>query len=91
MGAAQAHGRQAIGTSYVGGTWRGIAGPAGMDPALVAQIETAIANAVKQDRFVSGMRDRGFGISYLNHEDFTAFLGQHFAETETVLNALSGN
>lgn len=81
---------EAIGTSYVGGTWRGIAGPAGMDPALVAQIETAVANAVKQERFVSGMQDRGFGIAYLDHADFTAFLAKHFAETETVLNALSG-
>jgi tripartite-type tricarboxylate transporter receptor subunit TctC len=82
---------ESIGTSYVGGTWRGIAGPAGMDPELVAQIEAAVANAVQQERFVTGMQDRGFGIAYLGHDDFTAFLGEHFAETETVLNALSAN
>lgn len=81
---------EAIGTAYVGGTWRGIAGPAGMDPALVAKIEAAVAAAVEQERFVTGMQDRGFGIAYLNHADFTAFLSEHFAETEKVLNALSG-
>lgn len=82
---------EAIGTSYVGGTWRGLAGPAGMDPALVAKIEAAVADAVQQERFVSGMQERGFGIAYLGHDDFTAFLADHFTQTETVLNALSGN
>jgi len=82
--------KEAIGTSYVGGTWRGVAGPAGMDPALVGKIEAAIADAVKQDRFVKGMEDRGFGVAYLGHDDFTAFLAQHFTETEEVLNALAG-
>ncbi|ODT81770.1 MAG: hypothetical protein ABS76_09940 [Pelagibacterium sp. SCN 64-44] len=82
--------KEAIGTSYVGGTWRGVAGPAGMDPALVSKIEAAVADAVQQDRFVKGMEDRGFGIAYLGHDDFTAFLGEHFAQTEQVLNALAG-
>jgi tripartite-type tricarboxylate transporter receptor subunit TctC len=81
---------EAIGTSYVGGTWRGVAGPSGMDPALVSKIETAVAAAVEQDRFVKGMEARGFGIAYLGHEDFTAFLQVHFKQTETVLKALSG-
>jgi len=81
---------EAIGTAYVGGTWRGVAGPAGMAPELVAKIEAAVADAVQQERFVKGMEDRGFGIAYLGHDDFTAFLAEHFVQTETVLNALSG-
>lgn len=81
---------EAIGTAYVGGTWRGIAGPAGMDPDVIAKLEAAIAKAVQQESFVKGMEERGFGISYLNHADFTAFLSGHFAETEAVLDALSG-
>ncbi|TKT57974.1 tripartite tricarboxylate transporter substrate binding protein [Rhizobium sp. LC145] len=82
--------KESIGTSYVGGTWRGVGGPAGMDPAVVARIEEAVAAAVKKESFVKGMRDRGFGIAYRNHEDFTRFLTEHFTETERVLNAMSG-
>jgi len=81
---------EAIGTAYVGGTWRGLAGPAGMDPALVGKIEAAVADAVQQERFIKGMEDRGFGIAYLGHDDFTAFLQDHFTQTADVLNALSG-
>lgn len=81
---------EAIGTPYVGGTWRGIAGPAGMDPAVVAKIEAAVADAVQKESFVDGMTARGFGIAYLDHADFTAFLGEHFAETDRVLKALAG-
>lgn len=81
---------EAIGTSYVGGTWRGIAGPAGMDAVVVAKIEEAVAAAVESPTFVAGMEARGFGIAYLDHEAFTAFLKEHFAETERVLSALSG-
>ncbi|SDG15410.1 tripartite tricarboxylate transporter substrate binding protein [Pelagibacterium luteolum] len=81
---------EAIGTSYVGGTWRGIAGPAGLDPEIVAKLDAAVAAAVETPRFIEGMQSRGFGISYLDHEAFTAFLDEHYAETETVLNALSG-
>lgn len=81
---------EAIGTAYVGGTWRGIAGPAGMDPAVVSKIEAAIATAVESETFVQGMEARGFGVAYLDHADFTAFLGEHFAETKLVLDALAG-
>lgn len=81
---------EAIGTAYVGGTWRGVGGPAGMDPAVVAQIESAIAAAVEQESFIEGMKARGFGIAYRSHEDFTNFLGEHFTETGRVLDALAG-
>lgn len=81
---------ESIGTAYVGGTWRGIAGPAGLDPAVVEKLEAAVAAAVESEAFVSGMENRGFGVAYLDSEDFTAFLAQHYEDTERVLNALAG-
>lgn len=81
---------ESIGTAYVGGTWRGVAGPAGMDPAIISRIEEAVAAAVKKESFVKGMADRGFGIAYKGHDEFTKFLAEHFTETEQVLNAMSG-
>lgn len=82
--------KESIGTSYVGGTWRGVGGPAGMDPTIVSRIEEAVAAAVKKESFVKGMNERGFGIAYRSHEDFTEFLSEHFTETERVLKAMSG-
>lgn len=81
---------EAIGTPYVGGTWRGIAGPAGLDADIIAKVEGAVAAAVQSPTFIEGMENRGFGISYLDHEQFTSFLDEHYEETERVLNALSG-
>ncbi|OYR13348.1 tripartite tricarboxylate transporter substrate binding protein [Brucella thiophenivorans] len=81
---------EAIGTPYIGGTWRGIAGPAGLDPAVVSKLEQAVATAVESETFLQGMQNRGFGVTYLNSADFTTFLGDHYKETEVVLKALSG-
>ncbi|MGK6316610.1 Bug family tripartite tricarboxylate transporter substrate binding protein [Neorhizobium sp. DT-125] len=80
--------KEQLGKSYVGGTWRGIGGPAKMDPALVARIEGSIKKVVDGDKFKKGMEARGFGVAWLNHADFTTFLGKHFDETTKVINAL---
>ncbi|MFD1197972.1 Bug family tripartite tricarboxylate transporter substrate binding protein [Brucella gallinifaecis] len=82
--------QEAIGTAYVGGTWRGIAGPAGLDAEIVSKLEQAVENAVQSETFVNGMQNRGFGVAYLNSADFTSFLDDHYKETQTVLKALSG-
>lgn len=80
--------KEQLGKSYVGGTWRGIGGPAQMDPALVSRIEAAIQKVVESDTFKKGMEARGFGVAWRNHADFTSFLGEHFEETAKVINAL---
>lgn len=82
--------KEQLGKSYVGGTWRGIGGPANMDPALVARIESALKQAVESERFKTGMQARGFGVAWLDHAGFTAFLDTHFEETTRVINALKG-
>jgi len=76
------------GKAVTGGTWRGIAGPAGMDPALVARIEAALHKAFDSERFQTGMKDRGFGAVWLGTADFTAFIKQHEDQTKRVMNAL---
>ncbi|SJZ66098.1 tripartite tricarboxylate transporter substrate binding protein [Consotaella salsifontis] len=80
--------KELTGKDVTGGTWRGIAGPAGMDPALVSQIEGRIHQAYETESFQKGMSDRGFGTQYMGAEDFSAFLHQHEAQTKEVMNAL---
>ena len=80
-----------LGKSYAGGTWRGVAGPAGMDPALVAEIEAAVKTAVASEDFQNGMKARGFGIAWKDHAAFTAFLQDHVDETTRVIEALKAD
>lgn len=80
--------QEETGKAVTGGTWRGIAGPAGMDPALVAKIEAALHKAFDSERFQRGMKDRGFGAVWLGTVDFTAFIKQHEEQTRRVMTAL---
>ncbi|WEX11029.1 tripartite tricarboxylate transporter substrate binding protein [Chelativorans sp. AA-79] len=76
------------GKAVAGGTWRGIAGPAGMDPALVAEIEAELKKAFDSERFQSGMKDRGFGAVWLGTDAFSAFVEKHEEQTQRVMDAL---
>lgn len=82
--------KEQLGKSYAGGTWRGLGGPANMDPELVKRIEAGVREAVESPAFVEGMKARGFGVAWRDHADFTNFLKEHFEETTRVINALQG-
>ena len=80
---------EATGTAATGGTWRGIAGPAGMDGALVATIEASIKQAYDSEGFQNGMKERGFGAVWMDAEQLGAFMREHEAQTERVIKALN--
>lgn len=77
------------GKSATGGTWRGIAGAAGMDSELVGQIEASIKAAYDSDGFQTGMKERGFGTVWMDAEELGAFMREHEAQTERVIDALN--
>ena len=67
---------QEQGYDCVWGTWRGLALPLDVDDAVVETLSTACAAAIEDPDFVEFMDNAGQTISYLNSEDFTAFLAQ---------------
>jgi tripartite-type tricarboxylate transporter receptor subunit TctC len=77
-----------MGKEYVGGTWRGLAGPPKMDPALVATIEAALKKAYESERFQKGMKERGFGPAWLDSRQLTSFMAEHEEVTERVVKAI---
>lgn len=79
-----------VGKAYVGGTWRGIAGPPGIDPALAGRIEAAVRRAFDSEAFQSGMAARGFGAVWRGREELAAFMAEHDAMTTRVMQAVSG-
>ncbi|WP_319569058.1 Bug family tripartite tricarboxylate transporter substrate binding protein [Cohaesibacter marisflavi] len=80
--------KEITGKDVTGGTWRGVAGPAGMDPALVKEIEAQLKVAYESERFQTGMKDRGFGTQYMDSAGFAAFIKGHEAQTKKVMTAL---
>lgn len=79
---------EATGNAVTGGTWRGVAGPAGMDAELVDAIEAEVKAAYESDGFQSGMSDRGFGAVWMNSEELADFMRQHEEQTQRVLGEL---
>jgi len=57
------------------GTFRGLAGPAGMDPAVVATLNDAFIKMAEEKTFVDVMTKNNFGIRVMPTDEFQAFFG----------------
>ncbi|MBN8412846.1 tripartite tricarboxylate transporter substrate binding protein [Halomonas cupida] len=79
--------QEAIGSDYLVGEWRGIAGPKGMDPEVVATLETALEAAYNSDTYQDFMSQQGFGTEWRNAEDF----GQLMVEMDAVYGEIIEN
>lgn len=66
--------KEATGSNYILGEWRGVAGPKGMDPEVVATLEKALDAAYQSDTYQSFMKKQGFGVEWRNATDFKEFL-----------------
>lgn len=66
--------KEAVGTDYTAGTWRGVAAPKGLDPEVVDILESALKKAYDSDTYQSFMKKQGFGPYWRDRDDFTAYL-----------------
>lgn len=79
---------QEQGYDIVYGTWRGLALPKGVDPAIKQVLNDAFAKAVEDVDFVEFMKNSSLTIAYQNTEDFTAFLKQNYTDVQSTMKAL---
>jgi tripartite-type tricarboxylate transporter receptor subunit TctC len=56
--------KQAIGKDYEGGTWRGLAAPAGLPADITARLVDAAEKVANSDAYKTFLADRGFGYAY---------------------------
>jgi len=56
------------------GTWRGLAAPSKTPQDILAKLEKALKESVMDSRFKNFMKREGFGIRYLDAQDFAKFL-----------------
>ena len=76
--------QELLDSNYQVGEWRGIAGPKGMDPEVVATLEAALESAYNSDTYQDFMHQQGFGTEWRNAEDF----GQLMADMDTVFGEI---
>lgn len=74
-----------LGYDIVAPSLLGIAGPKGMDPAIVAKLEKAIQKATKDPKFVKLMNKIMIEIAYLDSADFAANIKRTYEEQGKVI------
>jgi tripartite-type tricarboxylate transporter receptor subunit TctC len=76
-----------MGINWTCGAWRGIAAPKGTPPEIVAVLEKAVEKVVKSDEFIKFMKNRGFGIYWLNSAEFAKALAQADEDNGKIMKA----
>jgi tripartite-type tricarboxylate transporter receptor subunit TctC len=66
--------KEAIGSDWKIGVWRGIAGPKGLPADVTQKLETALKNVNQSQEFRDFMKQRGFGVGYASGADYGNFM-----------------
>lgn len=79
---------EATGKPAVGGTWRGIVGPKGMDEETVAKLEAALGDFYQSTTYQDFMTSRGFGMRWLPAAEFESFMTEATTNNADVISKL---
>lgn len=79
---------EATGIAAVGGTWRGVVGPANLPDEVVARLEEAVRGAFESAAFQEFMESRGFGTQFMSAGDFGRFMADATETNAEVISAL---
>jgi tripartite-type tricarboxylate transporter receptor subunit TctC len=66
--------RQAVGTDWTLGGWRGVAAPKGLPPAVEDRLTAAVKAAYDNPAFHTFMTTRGFGMRWAGPDEFAALM-----------------
>lgn len=80
--------KEATGSDWTAGTWRGIAGPKGLPPEVVDKLETALKNVNESKEYRDFMEKRGFGVAYANGKDYGEYMAKSTESFGAVLKAI---
>ncbi|MDF2522417.1 MAG: tripartite tricarboxylate transporter family receptor [Clostridiales bacterium] len=75
-------------TGVLNGSSRGFAGPAGMDPNLVAFISSALEKSMKNPEYVKKMKEIGLEIDYKNSDGFKKFIADEEEKIKSMKDLL---
>jgi tripartite-type tricarboxylate transporter receptor subunit TctC len=80
--------KEATGSDWATGAWRGIAAPKGLPPAIEARLEAAVKKAYDSKEYKDFMAQRGFGMLWGNGREFAAFMAKGDADMKAVMTAV---
>ena len=72
--------KQAIGSTWVAGVWRGIAAPKGLPKDIQERLLVALKKAYDSKEFQDFMLSRGFGTIWMGPDQFAQFMAKEDAE-----------
>jgi tripartite-type tricarboxylate transporter receptor subunit TctC len=80
--------KEAIGSSWVTGAWRGIAAPKAIPKDIQARLEGSVKKAFDSKDYKDFMVQRGFGTLWGNSEEFARFMAKGDADMKAVMTAV---
>ncbi|WP_425258029.1 tripartite tricarboxylate transporter substrate binding protein [Rubrivivax sp. RP6-9] len=80
--------KEAIGSDWGTGAWRGIAAPKGLPPAIAARLEASVKKAYESKEYKDFMTQRGFGMLWGTSTEFASFMQKADADMKAVMTAV---
>jgi tripartite-type tricarboxylate transporter receptor subunit TctC len=80
--------KEAIGSNWTAGAWRGIAAPKGLPADVQAKLEASVKKAYDSKEYKDFMAQRGFGVLWGNSQEFASFMSKGDADMKTVMTAV---
>ena len=80
--------KDATGSTWTTGAWRGVAGPKGLPADVTAKLEAAVKKAYDSKAYQDFLKSRGFGAVYENAKGFEAFMAKEDESKGTVMKAV---
>jgi tripartite-type tricarboxylate transporter receptor subunit TctC len=80
--------KEATGSNWVMGAWRGIAAPKGLPADVQAKLEASVKKAYDSKEYKDFMTQRGFGVLWGNSQEFAAFMAKGDADMKRVMTAV---
>ena len=80
--------KEATGSSWGMGAWRGIAAPKGLPPAVATRLEASVKKAYDSKEYKDFMSQRGFGMLWGSSGDFARFMAKGDADMKAVMTAV---
>jgi tripartite-type tricarboxylate transporter receptor subunit TctC len=80
--------KEATGSDWATGAWRGIAAPKGLPPAVAARLEASVKKAYDSKEYKDFMTQRGFGMLWGTSGEFASFMARADADMKAVMTAV---
>jgi tripartite-type tricarboxylate transporter receptor subunit TctC len=80
--------KQAIGTNWTLGTWRGIGAPKNLPPDIETRLQAAVKNACDSPEYRDFMTKRGFGVRWAEPAEFARLMAAADEQMGVVMKAV---